>query len=42
MIELDAYARLFGFDTLEDRTDLVHFVKVCDATWLAEMQKRRK
>ena len=40
--EIESYARVFGFDDLEDRLDLVHFVKICDDAWLAEVNKRRK
>lgn len=40
--EIETYARMFGFDeTLEDRFDLMHYVKVCDDTWISEMTKRR-
>ena len=39
--EIEAYARMFGFDTLEDRFDLMHYVMVCDRTYLGELEKRR-
>ena len=39
--EIEAYARMFGFDSLEDRFDLMHYVMVCDRLWLEEMMKRR-
>lgn len=40
--EIESYARMFGFETLDDRFDLMYYVKVCDDTWLQEMNKRRK
>lgn len=40
--EIESYSRIYGFWSFDDRTDLVHYVKVCDATWLAEMKKRRE
>jgi hypothetical protein len=40
--EIESYARMFGFETLDDRFDLMNYIKVCDDTWLAEMNKRRK
>ena len=40
--EIESYARMFGFETLDDRFDLMHFIKVCDDTWLTELNKRRK
>ena len=39
--EIESYARMFGFDTLEDRFDLMQYVRACDDAWLTEMQKRR-
>ena len=39
--EIKAYARMFGFDSLEDRFDLMHFVKVCDDAWMQQAEKRR-
>lgn len=39
--EIEAYARLLGFDDLDDRVTLVHFVKVCDYSWMTETAKRR-
>lgn len=41
MSEIEAYARMFGFDTLEDRFDLMYYVMECDRCWLEEMRKRR-
>lgn len=40
--EMESYARMFGFGSLEDRLDLVHYVKICDDAWLTEVNKRRK
>lgn len=40
--EIEAYARMFGFDSLADRFDLMHYVRVCDQTWLKEIAKRSK
>lgn len=40
--EIESYARMFGFASLEDRLDLVHYVKICDDAWLNEVNKRRK
>ena len=40
--EIESYARMFGFETLADRFDLMHYIKVCDDTWLSEVNKRRK
>jgi len=39
--EIESYARMFGFETMDDRFDLLHFVKVCDDIWLKEVNKRR-
>ncbi len=39
--EIEAYARLLGFDDLDDRVSLVHYVKVCDYAWMTETGKRR-
>jgi hypothetical protein len=41
MSEIESYSRMFGFDSFDDRLDLAHFVRVCDAVWMAEMKKRR-
>jgi len=40
--EIESYARMFKFDSLEDRLDLVHYVKICDDAWLTEVNKRRE
>jgi len=40
--EIESYSRMFGHDSLEDRLDLVHYVKICDDAWLTEVNKRRK
>ena len=41
LTEIESYSRMFGFDSLDDRVELVHFVKICDDAWLAEVNKRR-
>lgn len=41
LLEIEAYARMFGFDTLEDRHDLLHYVKICDHAWLEEVKRRQ-
>ncbi len=38
--EIESYARMFGFDDLEDRFDLMHYVRICDDVWLSEIKKR--
>jgi|AVFP01.1.fsa_nt_gi hypothetical protein len=39
--EIEAYANLLEFNTIQDRLDLLTYVKFCDAVWLEEMEKRR-
>lgn len=39
--EIEAYSRMFGFDTMRAKEDLVIYVRACDNVWLEEMDKRR-
>jgi hypothetical protein len=39
--EIQAYAEMFGFDSMQDRFDLMQFVKACDEVWLQQVEKRR-
>jgi len=38
--EIESYARMFGFDTMADRFDLMHYVRHCDDVWMNEVKKR--
>lgn len=40
--EIESYARMFGFSNLEDRFDLMHYVRICDDVWLSEVKKRSR
>ena len=41
MSEIESYCRMFGFDSLEDRFDLMHYIKFCDSIFLEEVGKKR-
>lgn len=40
--EIESYARMVGFESLEDRLDLMHYIRICDDAWLGEVGKRRQ
>lgn len=42
MTEIEAYGRMFGYDTFEDRFDLMMYVRFCDDVWLEYVGNKRR